>query len=86
MIFAEIFSETMRSSHQSYSVKKVFLKISQIYKNTFFGVHSVSLGTDPSVANYNPPISSGAPCTEILNKSPKEDKSPDNSNTLDMFN
>ena len=53
--------------------------------------HSVRLGTDPPLPNHNPAISSAPPAPShqaltILTSPPRQTKSPDNSNTLNMFN
>ena len=50
------------------------------------GHHSLSLGTDPPPANQNPAISSVPQSLKILTSPPRQTKSPDNSNTLNMFN
>ena len=39
-------------------------------------IYSVSLGTDPPLANHNPAIFSVPPGTEKLNKFPQADKKP----------
>ena len=52
--------------------------------------YSVSLDTDPSLPPYQTRTQQfllpSSPGTENLNNSPRQTKSPDNSNTLNMFN
>ena len=53
-------------------------------KKCCYSSHSISLGADPP-GKPQPYNSSVATVTEKLNKSPRQTKSPDNFNTLNMF-
>ena len=51
-----------------------------------WSTHSVSLGTDPALANYNTAIFLLSQASKNLTSSPRQTKSPDNFNILHMFN
>ena len=63
-----------------------YLKSHNLVISRMKRVHSVNLGTDPSLANHNPAISSVPQALENLLSPPRQTKSPDNSNVLHVFN